>query len=379
VSLLTISTQQRKNLFDREALQGTLRKQAGFTMVELLVALGLSSLIALAAIAALVVSRQGFSSVDATSQLRDNARFTTDTLRRLIVQAGHLDPQFASQTRVGEFPTAGAAAVLTPYVTGVDNALVITGNLPDITTAYRPRPTATVAQRKCTSGTDTGCANGSDVLILRYQTAAQNPGGTVSDGSIIDCTGGADSSVPTTKTDAVVSIFHVAVGANGKEPSLYCSYFSASTLTWVSSPVIQGVESFQVLYGIDGFTTAVNTTFTGPQDTVPDKYVRASDLVVGTADSANTYSNWRRVRSLRIGLILRGSPNSNALRGGSIAKICPLGVNPDAATTCIDESGSESPSMGAEFPRKDAAVIPDDGRLRQSVTFTVFLRNVQNQ
>lgn len=365
---------------------GKVYRQAGFTMVEMLVALGLSSLIALAAIAALIVSRQGFAAVDATSQLRDNGRFASDTLRRLIVQAGFKDPQFATQTRGNEFQTTSTAVDTIPFVTGTDNALVITSSLPDITTAYKVRPSATSSERKCTSATDTACANGSDVLILRYQTSARNPGGTVSDGSIIDCTGGADTSVPTTKTDAVVSVFHVAIGANGEEPSLSCSYLSSGG-TWETTPLIQGVESFQVLYGIDGFSTAVKTKFAGTQDTVPDKYVRASDLVVTTADSTGSYSNWRRVRSLRIGMVLRGPVNSNAIKTVSVAKLCPLGIDPDATAAsiangtaaCIDESGSESPPMGAEFPRKGAAAIPDDGRLRQLVTFTVFLRNAQTQ
>jgi type IV pilus assembly protein PilW len=44
----------------------------GLTLIELLVAMALSLLVVLAAVSALVVARQGFSSVDASSQLRDN-------------------------------------------------------------------------------------------------------------------------------------------------------------------------------------------------------------------------------------------------------------------------------------------------------------------
>jgi type IV pilus assembly protein PilW len=101
-------------------------------------------------------------------------------------------------------------------------------------------------------------------------------------------------------------------------------------------------------------------------------------MVVGTADSIATYSNWRRVRSLRIGLVLRGARNSALSRTTNISKLCALGVNPDVPADCVDESGSENPHMGSEFPTA-GSTIANDGRLRQTLTFTVFLRNVQNQ
>ena len=63
--------------------------QSGLTLIELLVAMVLGLLIALAASAALLVSRQGFFAVDAASQLRDNARYAQDVIQRLGVQAGY--------------------------------------------------------------------------------------------------------------------------------------------------------------------------------------------------------------------------------------------------------------------------------------------------
>ena len=63
------------------------RAQAGLTLIELMVAMVISLVIVLAATAALLISRQGFTSVDAASQLRDSARFAQDVLQRLGVQA----------------------------------------------------------------------------------------------------------------------------------------------------------------------------------------------------------------------------------------------------------------------------------------------------
>jgi type IV pilus assembly protein PilW len=370
-----------KSLFTKPQMRvGMVRShnEGGFTLVEMLVAIALSTVIALAAVAALIVARQGFATVDASSQVRDNGRYAIDIIKRMVVQAGYQDVVFATKTREGEFPVPPGAVVNIPYVTGADNAVVLTSTLPDITTAYKLRTTATVGELKCTSGSDTACANGSDVLILRYQTSPQNSGGTVSDQSMINCAGFSNDPVPAVVTDRVVSILHVAVGANGEEPSLMCSYFSPTSLTWVTQPILSGVESFQVLYGVDGYNNGNNLQFTGPQDTVPDRYLRASQMVVGAADSTATYSNWRRVRSIRIGLILRGPVNSNAVKGGNLTKLCPLGYDTTTTTDCVDESSGSGTAMGSELPRKGSTVA-DDGRLRQVLTFTVYLRNVQIQ
>ena len=67
----------------------------GLTLVELLVAMTLGLLITLAAVAALLVGQQGFRSIDAASQVRDNTRFASDIMRRVILQAGYLSPQLA--------------------------------------------------------------------------------------------------------------------------------------------------------------------------------------------------------------------------------------------------------------------------------------------
>ena len=60
------------------------KNQSGLSLVELLVAMAISTVIAIAAVSALIVSRQGFTTVDAASQLRDNARFATDLIQRLV-------------------------------------------------------------------------------------------------------------------------------------------------------------------------------------------------------------------------------------------------------------------------------------------------------
>src|SRR5674476_903590 len=109
-------------------------KQGGLTMVELLVAMVISLLIALAAISALTVTRRGFSTVDAASQLRDNGRFTADLIQRLAVQSGFKDVLYASQPATA----AEVAANKAPNITGFNNAL---SSASDPLNAYTARTT----------------------------------------------------------------------------------------------------------------------------------------------------------------------------------------------------------------------------------------------
>ena len=370
---------------------------AGFSLIELMVALALSGLIALAAMASLSVARQGFSSVDASSQLRDNARFVTETIQRVVVQAAFQDSSFAAANNTSSFISVVGANV-TPNILGGNNQLLKIASTTDTLTLGADlvnRVGASLGDSNCTNVDDTACSNGSDVLIVRYQTSAVAPGSTVADGAMVNCAGLTETTVPSNASDRMTSVFHVAKPANSTEPALMCSYFDRSTNAWASVPLVEGVESFQVLYGLDGAIGAPNTAFPpGNPDGVADRFLNASQMVVaGDPDSAASYSNWMRVRSVRIGLLLRGPPNSAPVKSGTLTTRCPLGyLRPDLlipqnldgepapiATDCIDppESGdSELTSQGSEFPRK-GALVDHDGRLRQVITFTINVRNAQ--
>lgn len=370
---------------------------AGFSLIELMVALALSGLIALAAIASLSVARQGFSSVDVSSQLRDNARFVTETIQRVAVQAAFQDASFAAASDLTAFTGLGGGGV-TPNILGANNQLLKIASTTDtllLGSDFVSRVGASQGDSNCVGTADTACSNGSDVLIVRYQTSAVAPGSTVADGAMVNCAGLAETAVPTTANDRMTSVFHVAKPPNSAEPALMCSYFSRSDNTWKSEPLVEGVESFQVLYGLDGAVGAPNTAFTTVNaDGVADRFLNASQMVVASdPDSAASYSNWMRVRSLRIGLVLRGPPRSAPVAAGTLSTRCPLGyLRPDLlipqdlngqpapiATDCIDppsNGDSELTSQGSEFPRK-GALIDDDGRLRQVITFTINVRNAQ--
>ena len=315
--------------------------QQGLTLVELLVAMAISAVVALAAISALIISRQGFTTVDAASQLRDNARFATDLIQRLGVQTGFVEIDIATTTRPSDLTTNPITKVL-----GFNNSI----------------PSSTDPSNSATARTvPTSLGFGSDVLILRYQTTAAFKGATTSDRSMIDCFGNSPTVLPTDRDDLRSNVLHVALDNNG-EPALMCS----TDTNVISQPIVRGVENFQVLYGVDGVVagTAVTATATSLATT----YLRADQMAV-TPDITGvlTNANWRRVRSVRVGMVIRGAIGS--AQESTARTYYPFGL-------AISASGGTPGS--AMSSTNDAGTIfspPADSRLRQVVTLTIHLRN----
>lgn len=329
--------------------------QRGMTLIELLVAMFLGLLVALAAAASLLVSRQGFTAVDASSQLRDDGRYLQSLVQRLGVQAGYRDTRFATDTTQKPNQSLGAGTS-PPSVFGLNNASRVS------TTTWDAGTTRTSGQ----------LGFGSDILVLRHQTSSATPDSATSDGTMIDCAGVASTDVPTGLDDKLVSILHVGISGNG-EPSLMCSRSATGAAPYDVQPIISGVENFQVLYGVDGIAPG-NTTVPIPAtsaDSVPDRYLRADQLTVAGNDLATT-ANWQRVRSIRIGVVLRGSPGSAI--DNAAQTFYPLGIAVGAA------GGTAGSGLANNTTDPGTVHAPTpDGRLRQVVTFTVHLRNFQGE
>lgn len=310
--------------------------QSGLTLVELMVALVIGLVVAAAAVAALLVARNGFTTVDSTAQLRENARFTSDLIQRLAVQAGFEDV-------AGRGFSVVPPDDKPPAIQGFDDAILAADTDP-----------AGLANGSRSSGcggvTDTSCVNGSDALVVRFWGTSPGTDPSVADGSMINCAGIGEPEGTAMST----SVFHIIRGADG-EPTLACTYRDGSG-NWKTAALVPGVEAMQVLYGVDAVTPNTAPP-AGGTDSVPDRYLRASQLVV-SGDAAATLANWRRVRSLRIGLLFRG----------------PVGGAQDRAATAATYD-----VLGAGFSvsadTKSQLTVPADGRMRQAMVFNVHLRN----
>lgn len=254
-------------------------RQSGLTMVELMVAVTVGLLVLLFAGAMLISANRGHAAQEEAARLDDSGRFALETIARAVRQTAYVNWDRAN-AGVADDPAAPARVV------GMDSrSLVKTADL-----ISDPRPDV---------------ANGSDVLALRFAGAGTGPGG---DGSMTSCAGFGVSEL-----DEGWSIFYVGRSAIG-DTELRCKYRGPAS--WGADAVVGGVDSFQVLYGLD---TDV------PADGLANLFVSASvveSLDEGLAlDGANEEelaldlrrkTFWKRVASIRVGLILHGEKRVRA-------------------------------------------------------------------
>lgn len=324
--------------------------QIGMTLVEMMVALAVSLIVALAALAALNIARQGFTVTDAASQLRENSRFISDLIQRLVVQTGFKDLSYATTMR----PTnvTGMVSNPPPSIYGFNNASRATT---DAWNAKTDRVSGTVGY-------------GSDILILQFQPSSSSSTATVADGSMINCNGESLTTLPASRDDRAISILHVGTDSDG-EPSLMCSSIPVSSTTVTQTTLVRGVENFQVLYGVDSIAPGNTSTSVG-SDNIPDRYLRADELTV-SGNLTATYFNWRRVRSIRIGLVLRSPPGQS--NDTSSISFLPFGAGRSSGSASDGTALSSSNDPGSTSGENTFT----DTRLRRSVTFTIHLRNDQ--
>ncbi len=328
---------------------GRPQAERGLTLVELMVSIALALLVTLAALGVLLFSRQTGNAMEQSAALRDNVRFGTELIRRIVQQAGF--ESFNENTALREGVSGFTTASSVPDVEGFNNAMVAAGTNP-----------TTVSNGNRSSGcgtvTNTTCVNGSDVLVLRYQGLSKTTAsGTVPQGSMINCAG-LPVGDATAAANRPMSAFHVRISASG-EPTLTCSYIDDSGSV-VDRELIEGVESFQVLYGVDSVVPGVATASSAAEPTMITRYLRADQMVV-SGNTAATQNNWRRVRAIRIGMIVRG-PVGSAVDRSATQTLYPLGLK-----------------LASSDDAFSTFVAPTDGRLRQEVTFTVHMRNYLGQ
>jgi type IV pilus assembly protein PilW len=310
----------------------TIRGQHGLTLIELMVAMVISILVVLVAASFYLSSSRTRATQDSAAQLQDTARYVTEIVTKNIQQAGYQDyilpelPPGAAPRPLREMQVVGGPQVL--GIVGFNNSATGAGT----DHGQHDRTTDRV--------------NNSDTLVVRFQgmsstrklvDGAVTTVSAQADGSIIDCRGLAQPA-PLTIDDRIFSIFEVRL--NNGEPELVCKYFDRTTATFVSETIARGVETFQLMYGLD---------LDG--DSFPEQWFTAQqvDLVLG---------RWDKVRSIRVGMVIRSLDRVTAATAAGTFK--PLGDNFTLA---------DADDPGATF------TSTDDGRLRKVVTFTVNLRN----
>jgi type IV pilus assembly protein PilW len=264
-------------------------RQLGLTLVELMIALTLGLFVAGAASALFLSTKSTYVAQDEEARIVDSGRYAIENVTRALRQASY-----------EEWGTVTSPIVNTPSMSGNLRGLdahSLKSNTPDI---QAPLSKA---------------VNGSDVLAIRFFGAGAGPHG---DGSVVNCAGfgvGAPADQQSAEEDRGWSIYYVAESSSG-EPELYCKYRGESG--WGAQAIVQGVESFQVLYGLDS-----------DGDGRVNRFVRADEinaldntLLLNGATAAeqaadkNRKTNWKKVVVVQIAMLIRGAQNAKDAKGG---------------------------------------------------------------
>ncbi len=296
-------------------------RQAGLTLVELMISLVLGMLVVAAAILLLLSSKSSFTIEDDTSRLLDAGRFAIENISRSVRQTGY-------EALGGETVPIVSQPTDAPNIRGFDDAtLAASGGLP-------PTPIPEPGHH-------------SDILQLRY---FGNP-----DGSIVNCAGiqvPEVFSVADTYDKRGWSTYFVRQVPGG-EPELACRYRDTGNQVQ-SVALASGVESFQVLYGIDR-----------NDDGIPDRFLSATeldqDLLAGLPDTRD--SLWKKVVAVKVALLLRGARTQRA----------------DAPNITYDLFGANytiGADLGTRFHEDDPSLPADErSRTRKVFSTTIQLRN----
>jgi type IV pilus assembly protein PilW len=319
-------------------------RQRGLTLVEIMVSMVLMLLVAIATVALYNVSSSSYRTVDANLELQDSARFAMEVIGQAARSAGYQD-------RTG--PATGSEQ-LADEVFGPTN--------PPDTWRIEGRNGAVLAGADTASSSysNSGVVNSSDAMMIRFFGANMpdpaNPAFAkkdaslkpVPDGSMIDCSGRAVP-YPSSSADVGVSAFFVKT-LNG-EPELYCMSWDGAAFR--ETQVVRGVETLQIVYGVDT-----------NNDEVADKWLGA-DVI---SDDAAVTPNWNHVVAMRVGMVLRGPAGSGQGQSANAADnaLYPLGK----AFTCENTASSCTPSEAAH-----KFALPDDGRLRRAFATTFLFRS----
>ncbi|MDE2287112.1 MAG: PilW family protein [Burkholderiales bacterium] len=274
----------------------------GASLIELMIALSLGSLLLLAATAMLLASQRAYVYQMELAALHERGAFALTILRRVVRMAGYRDWDLDAGRVVWPPPRERV-----PAIRGKDNcALAVAACGPSV--------------------------NGSDLLEVRHEGSGAGEG----DGSVLDCAGrrvpGPRAGGSASFDERGRSVFYVARSSSG-EPALYCRYFRWPDGSRAEA-LVEGVENFQVIYGIDA-----------NGDGVPERFLPARQLQA---------AQWHQVVAVQLALVLRS----------------PIALG-----------SAEPPAVfylfGRRYPETDGTYRPaaDVPRARHGVSATIQLRN----
>lgn len=311
-----------------EALKGFDRAKfghRGFTLLELLIALVIGSLVIAAVGGLFLANTNTFKTVDDSSRLQENGRFALQTISRAVHQAGFapIDVLQLVKDTKDSFPAS---------LDGVTGATVIAGR------------------------NGVGPQN-SDTLTAAFRGDSR--------GQMLDC-GGRPNTSPLAVTLAALggpieNKFYVNTASAGASAgfSLWCDVTVSGTRTG-RYELITGVESFQVLYAVNSRITTDISSGTAVGSPEPDFYTSANNL---------SGVQFRGIRGIQVALVLRGAERSTLDIARTTNTLNLFGSQADRVTPLYN--GTVNTDAGAVY------TIQADDALRtfQVINMNIDLRN----
>jgi type IV pilus assembly protein PilW len=254
-----------------------LQSQHGLTIIEMMISITIGLLIMLLLTHLVLSSKAGYNAQDQSVNIHETGRYSVEIISRAIRQVGyeHIDAY-----------TPVSMAETSANVSGYD-AMTLKKN-----------------SAALTSPSSADVVNGSDILALRFFGDDTN-----GEGSILNCAGlivSAPTSGDSAEQDRGWSIFFVAKDSAG-EPELRCKYQTKTG--WNADAIARGVESFQVLYGVDLHGDGAPDSFINADgvDALDEKLQLVGDNAVLRLVDLNRKTYWKKIRSIRFSLLVRGS------------------------------------------------------------------------
>ncbi len=366
-------------------------RQAGLSLIEVMVALVVGLILLAGVISIFISSRMGYSTNNAIAQLQENGRFALDFIRNDSRMTSYMGCTTAARTDTVLNPAGQAynflmpvygfeyngtnsatATSLAPYVITQENPTPVAiggGNwspTPDATInlpgggpgspipgsdvlmlytasgdpAYAIAPvTGGVIQVNATTGFQTGqLAVITDCLestVFQISAVTAGAPGTITVGAGVPPPGNALTSFNigfqsgAQVLTANVMAYYIGLGVD-HSPALYKVAYQPGVGLGAPQELVPGVENLQVLYGVDS---------TGGSLLSPNQYLTAAQVDAG--------NDWANVLSVQVGLLLRS--NTGAVPRPAAAPVFNL--------------------LGTYVQ------VPIDTRLRRVFTATIYLRN----
>lgn len=387
-------------------MKATAYRQRGLSLLELMIALLIGSLLILGLVQVFSASRTAYQMSEGMARVQENARFAMDFLQRDIRMAGHFgcvndqahwvegegDPMLHFGAVPATHPLNFAISIQGFEANGTAPGQTATIGQP--AAGWTPAPPAAI--------TDLGPSPGSDIIVLRYLgrrgtpvtlidggpgnetlhfpgtgwpglvedgapdpelfgigdcshvdifPGAGNAAGTVTVGAADPATTLADRFTPHPsgqtalyRADSVVYF----VRPNGQGvPALYRARALANGSYGAAEELVEGVESLQFLYGQDQVQNL--SAATPPVGNITVQHT-AQGIENGVAAGAGIENAWRRVGLVQVGMLVR-SPSRAAAPGS--------------------DDGSHPTVLGTVFQPPASG----DGMFRASYESTVALRN----